>query len=328
MNALVQVVDNLILSGSYDGIVREWYTNSSSIIARTSLETEDSLTCLVNLKSRQVAVGHSNGIIKIWSLKFYTRYFTLRSSDKSKIMFIKDLNNDTIISGSYSGKISLWNTKNGKLINSIETADSLVSICIVSNVIFITGHSSGLIKVWDLKQGSLLNEIKINENKENRLYTQMELSKDYRYIGFAFQESKSSGIDLIDILDQVLTLILTNDHISSLAVLKNGYLVAGDSEGFVKIYNSTKLVQTLNCKSKIASLIELRNRDLLVGTSDGTISLWKNDQDYESNLKQVDSNILYQSSIFFSMFYFFNLFNIFYFRFERFSDFLKILVVN
>lgn len=274
---------NNFITGSFDGLIKAWHFESTYLAEGNNLSTNTSLLSITFSKDKQIATGHRNGLIKLWNPSTKSLLHTLSNTDKSDINCLKVLHNNYLISGSSAGNLAIWDIEKAKQKHFIQTNENIASIIIISKDLFASGSLTGLISIWSAKNYSLLMQLKEKPNRSYETYTEMVLLNN-KSLAFGFKAVKDGGIIIWNIKEQsTRKIIYTDGYVKSLAVLTNGLLAAGDSNGEIRIWDTeSTLNQAIHIlkndhTSKIMCLLELSSGKMASGSFDGSVFVWEID---------------------------------------------------
>ncbi|MBA2307275.1 hypothetical protein H0W26_04035 [Candidatus Dependentiae bacterium] len=151
----------------------------------------------------------------------------------------------TIITGSHSGSICLWDSKSGKLLQKrVHRDESICSVtCDSSGTTFFTGSDNGIIRQWDLKTGKRLLKLSL---KNRWAITSLACSSnnDLILVGFDNGEAK-----LVNIKTQEMVYELTGHHDITLTAFN--------------VDNSIALIESSNGHSSIIHLYDTEKKTLV-----------------------------------------------------------------
>lgn len=97
--------------------------------------------------------------------------FELKGHSK-QITCLDILSNNCLVSGSDDNTIKLWDTTNGKCLNTIILDKGSSTFCLrkLSDEHFASGHDDGSIKIWDIKSGNCITTLKKHVSWVNQLH--------------------------------------------------------------------------------------------------------------------------------------------------------------
>lgn len=159
-----------LFTAGVDGRLREW-SNAVAQPQAVELFSVDinggaiwSLS--VSPDQKTLAIGCEDGRIRLFSIydrsvEFLRGFEAVEAtSDGSSARILSLAWNDqgnTLISGSASGSVKLWNCETGRPIHSIKLANlSIWTVAFCDSQTFVTGDSKGQVQFWDIASGTLL----------------------------------------------------------------------------------------------------------------------------------------------------------------------------
>jgi WD40 repeat protein len=124
-----------------------------------------SVSSLIELRSKRIVTGHSDGSLLLWDLtsrRILVKLGCLDKSIHSKIMpnrtiifnhdvqFIGGLPDDRVVSGGFDGRVIVWDpNKPGSGVELGRHDEPIHSMAVLSNGRIVTGAYDDIIKVWD-----------------------------------------------------------------------------------------------------------------------------------------------------------------------------------
>ena len=160
-----------LFTAGVDGRIREWSNAIGSLPQTAEIFSVDVnggaiWSLAVSPDQKTLAVGCEDGRIRLFSIydrsiEFLRGFEAIETSSTSSSVRILSLawngQGDSLISGSASGSIKIWNCQTGRPIRSIKLAElSFWSVAFCDSQSFVTGDSKGQVKFWDLASGTLL----------------------------------------------------------------------------------------------------------------------------------------------------------------------------
>ena len=159
-----------------DGCLREWSNSSNDSLCKEifSIDVNGGAIWSLALSPDQsiLAVGCEDGRIRLFSIydrsvEFLRGFEAVEGlSDASNasphtspriLSLAWDSNGSTLVSGSASGYIKLWNCDSGRPLHSIKLANiSIWSVAFCDSSTFVSGDSKGQVQFWDTQSGTLL----------------------------------------------------------------------------------------------------------------------------------------------------------------------------
>ena len=171
----------IIAGGCGDGKIALWNLETREIICLLSGHSTPVTSIAFSADGQLLASGSEDTTIKIWNLTTKELIYTLpkhpvrrflyqlsphfnrwgitNSGRVCAVTFSPD--NQTLISGSASNAIQLWNPRTGKLISNLSSSSDWVQSVAISfnGEILAGGTRNGLIELWNLRTGEHLGNL-------------------------------------------------------------------------------------------------------------------------------------------------------------------------
>ena len=181
-----------------------------------------------------------------------------------------------VLSGSSDKTIKLWNTKTGKLIQTIESHSGLIESGALSpdGHYILSGSYNGTIELWNLKTGVLIHSM----HGHTKSVKSIAFSPDGSY---AISGSKDKTLKLwnIETGKLVRTMEGHGSWVSSVAFSPDGrYILSGSFDKTIKIWNveTGRLIRTMESLSTSITSVTFSpdGNYILSGSYDGVIEIW------------------------------------------------------
>ncbi|KAI7729646.1 hypothetical protein M8C21_025209 [Ambrosia artemisiifolia] len=155
------------LSGSWDSELRLWDLNTGSTARRFVGHTNDVISVAFSIDNRQIVSASRDRTIKLWNTLGECKY-TIQdcgngNSDGhsdwvSCVKFSPNVNEPTIVSGSWDKTVKIWNLSNCKVKATLSGHSGNVNSVAVSpdGSLCASGGKDGGILLWDLSEGKRL----------------------------------------------------------------------------------------------------------------------------------------------------------------------------
>lgn len=158
-----------LFTAGVDGRLREW-SNAASQPQAIELFSVDInggaiWSLAVSPDQKTLAIGCEDGRIRLFSIydrsvEFLRGFEAVETADGSSARILSlawNQQGNTLISGSASGSIKLWNCENGRPVHSIKLANlSIWTAAFCDSQTFVSGDSKGQVQFWDVVSGTLL----------------------------------------------------------------------------------------------------------------------------------------------------------------------------
>ena len=205
-----------------------------------------------------------------------------------RISSLTKLQNDMIATGSYDGKVKIWDI-------SKEEKDSLVMVKNAIGTVFcllefepdklLGGTSANMVNLWDLSDKN--NEEYIHIFYQHYLWVHALVKCDEDHFASASNDTK---IIIWNYRNQKSEKILEGhtDCIMDMIMLHNGYLCTCSADETIKIWDwkEAKCLYSFKPHKKYVKCIcELNNKLLITGSEDNAIGIWKEKEKEEEKLK-------------------------------------------
>jgi WD40 repeat protein len=228
--------EDILISGSYDKIIKIWDLNSLVCLKSLSEHTGGVTTLLVY--NGFIISGSMDKTIRIWKLDEFscTAIFQQHSSTISCIVPILNKPN-TIASASYDKTIKIWDTTAKKCLGTIygHTAE-IESLLYINNIKFknlIFSSAYDKLFVWDLTTYQCIKEINLN----GIIYSILEFDLDNVLITIS-----ADNINLWNINDlkfeKIQTLNYKCKEILQISNLENKQLFAMRNDKKIEVYEN------------------------------------------------------------------------------------------
>jgi len=207
---------------------------------------------------------------------------------KEKIYSVALFSNDSFITGTYTGSISIWDTKSIDLLHfqvlKQTHSDSILALAFIrpkeNSFLLLSSSNDKSIKVWDLEilkciktltglSSSVLSLIPINQ-KSFASGSADKSIKIWEYYSDVFESS----------FKNVETIKESSESIIALAVLNETKLISSSIDRYIRVFNKSieiKQINELKGHSKSVQDIAVLDENLFASCSgDKTILIWNN----------------------------------------------------
>lgn len=271
--------DDKLLAATNDYYTVIWDTKWRLVSMRAGFD------CLTTVKfdsdSHQLFVG-DGFTIKILNLPQLEKTYTFCGHSD----FIHSIDYDPvkhlIASADQSGKIIIWDPRNGKIIfQNSESNDSMMSICYSSNGMkLLSGGNDQTVRIFDLSNNKIVTKIQVDGTKKphDPYIWDVRFSVDDKFFAAAISWEKIVKIWETDNGTEVMTLKGHKDAVESIDFIpKQESIVSGSRDGTAIIWDlvTHKPKFILESPEKIMFLRSSHNgRYLATGNPGDVIRIW------------------------------------------------------
>jgi len=143
-----------VVTTSWDETIRMWNIKSGSCLLTLRGHKEAAYCC--DFDDKRIISGGSDGLIMVWNA--CTGDNTVSLVGHKGEVYCLQFNDDIIASGSSDSTVRLW-THHGVLLYILEEHVGVVRcLCLIGNRL-ISGGDLKRISIWDVKEGKLLNVV-------------------------------------------------------------------------------------------------------------------------------------------------------------------------
>jgi len=142
--------DELLVSGSMDGIIKIWNWRTYECIDTIKIEPVKSIESIAVIQGNKIATGCHDGSVHIWDSE--TRKWTKAKEPHTAehIWTLLALSGNCFASGSDDGTIKLWNADTGICLRTVEAHHGGVPILKkLPTGSIVSGGKDNSIKIWD-----------------------------------------------------------------------------------------------------------------------------------------------------------------------------------
>lgn len=312
VNALVELPNGHIASGSNDGIVRIWDPDSGYIV-NVFRGHQSSVTALVILSDGRLATGSFDGTVRIWDLT--SGDCTQMDGHEGGVRSLEVVSGGFLASGCQYGNIHLWNiTTNQREDILYGHRKSVVSLVFWNDNFLVSGSEDGRVLLWNLQKhdyycifdgkGIAVNNLLVLDDgrlacsliDNTILVWRPDCGPPEQTYSLMYHPSvlfslaslrdgiivvgKSDGeIDLLDLTTNTISGVLKG-HVKgvwALRVLSDGRIVSGSGDGTIRIWDPSRRADVEASEKHggwVNALLILSDGRLASGSADGSILLW------------------------------------------------------
>lgn len=264
--------DGHIISGSGDGTIRIWNTDTGECLQALKGHT-DLVTCFAVLRDGRIASGSEDRTIRIWNANTGECLRTIKGNT-SPVTCLATLLDGRIVSGSGDRSIRIWDANTGDCLRTLnEHTDRVTSIVVLPDGRFVSGSDDGTIRIWDAQTDECLEQIKRFTHSVKCLAV---LPGDRIVSG-----SDGGTIRIWNANTGKRLLTIKGHKLGStcLAALPDGRIISGSGDKTIHIWDADTgdCLRVLTGHTRgITSLAMLHDGRIVSGSQDGTISVWDN----------------------------------------------------
>jgi len=269
--SLIKLESDLILAGTEKGII--FITNDEIEYVIKKIQVEGKVMCLLEFKYKYILAGTSENNIVLWNIDDQNYNYTL-IGHRGWVNNLTKCNDNIFASASNDKTIRIWNYKERKIINTINTDSDVLSLIKLKDGKLCSSENDCLIKIWDWENGECIYNL-IGHKNRVRSICQLE-------DGTFLSGDDDSKIIIWKNKEISNTLEGHKKEIRTLCQIDDNHFASGSIDNTIKIWNykSSKCIQTLENKdgghsSNVTNIIKLKNNMFASSSSDKTIKLWK-----------------------------------------------------
>ena len=281
----INILQNLFDFYHYEKIIEQELINQGELKYK---EVQNSLKYINNYKPGTIISKPQEEIMNYKNTK------TIQAHNE-RISSLTKLQNDMIATGSYDGKVKIWDI-------SKEEKDALVMVKNAIGTVFcllefepdklLGGTSANMVNLWDLSDKN--NQEYIHNFYQHYLWVHALVKCDEDHFASASNDTK---IIIWNYRNQKSEKILEghSDCIMDMIMLQSGYLCTASADETIRIWDWKEakcLFSFKPHKKYVKCICELNNKLLITGSEDNTIGICKEKekpQEYE-NIKLLEGH--------------------------------------
>ena len=153
VNCVAVLPDGNFVSGSNDGTLRLWNTNTGHI--RTFGEHLNAVICVAVLPDGNFVSGSRDKTLRLWNTN--TGHIRMFRGHTNTVSCIAVLPNGNFVSGSEDKTLRLWNTITGKTIRIFEGHSHFVTcVATLPDGNFVSGSKDKTLHIWNTNTGKVI----------------------------------------------------------------------------------------------------------------------------------------------------------------------------
>ena len=256
-----------LASGSKDKLIKIWNTTSGDTKYNLTAH-QNWVNCLVLLKNSDLASGSSDFTVKVWDINSWLVKKNINTG--SIVWSLAELQNGNLAIGCDDSRIIIWDINNNTTITIIGQSNPVTSLVVFLNGDLITGYNNGFIQVLNISSQQFKYNLSNHNSRVNSMVVlpngYLASASDDRYIKI---HNVTENLKIKDIiLNTVITslTILSNDDLIEGSHAQNAISYKTDW--------TAKDTFAIGNNLLVLSLAVLKNGQLTCGLSDGTIQLF------------------------------------------------------
>ena len=236
---------------------------------------KDEIYCLIKLQNGNFATGSGDGLALIWDDFLLDLNLTIHAH-KGSVNTLKEIiinkNKNILLTGGNDSTIQFWDINDDyNNIKNIILKGPIINIFQTSNEIF-SCFTNNLLSLWSSEKYEKIFEVEIDD-----IYTLEYLNDNIYAAGM-----EDNSIIIFNIFDTKMTykkkLIGSNDIISCIKKIDERYIISGNYDGDLIVWDLNKLELFFIIKQahlyKITSLIKLNDGSFASCSNDKKIKIW------------------------------------------------------
>jgi WD40 repeat protein len=272
VRTVVTLPDGRIASGSKDGTVRIWETETGRCL--TILQGhKGSVRALAVLRDNKLASGSEDATIRVWDTEQAKCVQVI--DELSSVLALAALPNGRLASAGWDGVIRIWDVEQGKCLQTLQGHPSRVlALAVLPGGRLASGGDDRVVRIWDVGSGTRLQQM---EGHTGGIRT-LGVLPDSRLVS----GSEDGTIRVWD-LEQGCIKVMRGDEYSvfALAVLPNGNVVAAGRDRVIRVWDITAEQCLASLKGHtywIFGVAVLPQGKLVSVGRDRTIRIWSLEQ--------------------------------------------------
>jgi WD40 repeat protein len=158
----IQFFENQVFAALSDGVVLVMGRNEFAVRKHLKASTQSARCIAINPQTREVAVGYSDNIIRVFGIDNLELQYTLTSHENSVFSIHYSPDGRYLLSGSRDAHLKIWNVSDGYRLDKDIVAHLFAINHIVyspDSLFFATCSMDKSIKLWDANSFRLLKVI-------------------------------------------------------------------------------------------------------------------------------------------------------------------------
>ncbi|AOX00430.1 hypothetical protein BJP34_14050 [Moorena producens PAL-8-15-08-1] len=265
-----------IISGSDDGTVRLWNTETGQLIHTLEGHTDDVNGIAFSPDGKQILSGSYDDTLRLWDTETGQLIHTLEghTSSVTEIAFSRD--GKQILSGSFDNTVRLWDTASGQLIHTLEGHTSSVTDIAFSpdGKQIISSSRDKTVRLWDTASGQLIHTLEGHKDWVKAIAFSPDgkqiISGSYDYT-LRLWDTETGQL--------IHTLEGHTDDINAIAFSPDGkQIISGSYDYTLRLWDTEtgQLIHTLEGHTDDINAIAFSpdGNKIISGSADNTLRLW------------------------------------------------------
>ena len=260
VNCVAVLPDGNFVSGSNDGTLRLWNTNTGETI-RTFGEHLNAVTCVAVLPDGNFVSGSRDTTLHLWNTN--TGHIRMFRGHTNTVSCIAVLPNGNIVSGSEDGTLRLWNTNTGKVIRIFRgyPPHFVTSIAVLPDGNFVSGSEDNTLRLWNTNTGEVIQNF-----EDTHAVRSVAVLPDGNFVSVS--DSKTVRLWNTNTGD-IRTFEGHTKGVYFVVVLPDGNFISASEDRTLRIWNTTtgETIQTIEEHPHIVKSIAVLPDGKFVSTS-------------------------------------------------------------
>ncbi|EAR99792.1 phospholipase a2 activating protein, putative (macronuclear) [Tetrahymena thermophila SB210] len=269
----VDVNNNVLISGSTDKTVKiySFIDNKYEMISDVNFFDDYVYSVKVNLKGDGFFVGSKD--THIYVLDITGSPSTTLSGHTGPVCSFSQIDNDTLVSGSWDGTARIWDLREGKEVRKFEGHSHAVTVLGVMHLdLLVTGSQDKNLNFFRISTGEKIRTVK---EAHTDIIRQIAFIEDVGFLSASNDELLKLWTFDGDLMQQLTG---HTAFVFTCACLSFGKYVSGSDDQSIKIWNDSTNIQSILHPGTVWSVtVNNRNHDIITACSDGSVRVFTTD---------------------------------------------------